>query len=98
MTVRGPGVRRRYIRTAGLLFFLDISVTLLRVAIIVTASLALFLAAFFGYLTAPFLVLFVFIVVYAIIDRYRIRRRRALERKQEILGDPSADPPVGESR
>ncbi len=64
----------------------------LRVAIIVTAWIALFLGAFFGYLTAPFIVLVVFVAAYAVIDRYRVRRRLELERRRRVLDEPVPDP------
>lgn len=64
----------------------------LRVAIITTAWIALFLGTFFGYLAAPFIVLIGFIAIYAVIDRYRVRKRRELEKRRRILDDQIPEP------
>ncbi len=64
----------------------------LRVAIVTTAWIAIFLGAFFGYLTAPFIVLIVFVIVYAVVDRYRTRKRLELERRRQILEDAIPEP------
>lgn len=92
---RPRGIRRRQGRSAGWLFALDMLVLFLRVGIIVTAWLGLFLAAFFGYLTVPFVVLLVFIALYAVLDRFRVRRRREIERRKRILDEPVSDPVYG---
>lgn len=89
---RDRRIRRRPGRASGFLLALDLAVMFLRVAIIVTAWIALFLGAFFGYLTAPFIVLAVFVAFYAVIDRYRIRRRKELERRRRILEEAVPDP------
>ena len=70
----------------------DLALMFLRLAIITTAWTGLFLATFFGYLTVPFIVLGFFIVAYAVVDRYRIRRRRADERRRRILEEPAPEP------
>jgi uncharacterized membrane protein len=59
---------------------------------VTTAWIALFLGTFFGYLTAPFLVLIVFVIVYAIIDRYRVSARKAAERRSAALDEPVPEP------
>ncbi len=92
---RTGGIRRRRGRTGGWLFALDLALLFMRVGIIVTAWLALFLAAFFGYLTVPFVVLLIFIAGYAVLDRVRVRRRRELERRTRILDEPVRDPVYG---
>lgn len=87
-----PPARRREGRGSGLLLALDLTLTFLRVLIVVGVSLTLFLAAFFGYLTAPFVVLVVFVGAYAVVDRYRVRQRHALERRRRILDEPVPEP------
>ncbi len=89
---------RRPARQGRLLLALDLAVVSLRVAIAVTTSLALFLAAFFGYLIAPFVVLIVFIALYALVDRQRVRSRLELERRRRILDDPVPDPIYGDEQ
>ncbi|MDE3111892.1 MAG: hypothetical protein KGN00_06125 [Chloroflexota bacterium] len=84
--------RRRSGRAGGILYALDLVAMFLRVVIVTTAWIALFLGTFFGYLTAPFVVLVVFVIVYAIVDRYRARERREIERRRRILDDPPPDP------
>lgn len=64
----------------------------LRVAIVTTAWIALFLGTFFGYLTAPFLVLLAFVIVYAILERYRRRTREEIERRRRILDERVREP------
>ena len=64
---------------------LDLVLMFIRVAIITTLWIGLFLGAMFGYLTAPFIVLIVFIAIYAVVDRYRVRRRLADDRRRRIL-------------
>jgi hypothetical protein len=89
------GPRRRTGRAGGLVFALEIALLFLRIAIIVTVWLGLFLAAFFGYLTVPFVVLLVFIAGYAVLDRVRVRQRREAERRRKILDEPVPDPIYG---
>lgn len=87
-----PALRRRRAgRVGGILYALDIVLLFLRVAIITTLWIALFLGTFFGYLTAPFLVLIVFVVVYAVVDRFRVRARKEADARatpNEALQDP----------
>ena len=89
------GLQRRKGRASGWLFALDIALLFLRIAIIVTVWLALFLCAFFGYLTVPFVVLLAFIAGYAVLDRIRVRRRHEIERRRKILDEPVPDPIYG---
>jgi len=84
--------RRRTGRAGGILWVLDLVLMFIRVAIITTIWIGLFLGAMFGYLTAPFIVLIFFIAIYAVIDRYRVRRRLAEDRRRRILEQPLADP------
>jgi membrane protein implicated in regulation of membrane protease activity len=88
---RERALRRREGR-AGVLYAFDIVVMFLRVAIITTAWIALFLGTFFGYLTAPFIVLVVFILVYAVVDRARVRQRLERERRRRILDEQVPEP------
>ena len=85
-----PPPRRRAGRVGGILYALDLVLMFLRVAIVTTAWIALFLGTFFGYLTAPFIVLVVFVIVYAILDRYRAGARRRVQRGEAhaSLQDP----------
>jgi hypothetical protein len=87
-----PALRRRRAgRVGGILYAFDIVLLFLRVAIITTLWIALFLGTFFGYLTAPFLVLVAFVLVYAVVDRYRVRVRRhadGLATPNEALQEP----------
>lgn len=71
---------------------LDLLVMFLRVAIVTTAWIALFLGTFFGYLVAPFLVLVVFVAIYAVVDRYRAQAREREDRRREILDEPVPEP------
>lgn len=87
-----PGVRRRPGPAGGVLYAFDLAAMFLRVAIITTGWIALFLGTFFGYLTAPFLVLVAFVIVYAILDRYRARKRQEIERRRRILEERPPDP------
>lgn len=92
MTPR-PALRRRHAgRVGGILYLLDIVAMFLRVAIVTTLWLGLFLGTFFGYLTAPFLVLIGFVIVYAVIDRYRVAARREADRRRRILDEPVPEP------
>ena len=84
--------RRRTGRVGGVLYVLDLVTMFLRVAIVTTLWIALFLGTFFGYLTAPFLILLGFVVVYAVVDRYRVRARLDLERRRRILDEPIPEP------
>lgn len=95
MTERAALRRRRAGRTGGILYALDLVVMFLRVAIVTTLWIALFLGTFFGYLTAPFLLLIVFVVIYAVIDRYRVRKRREIE--QRSGADEAVREPIYES-
>lgn len=79
-------------RARGPRSVIDFVLLFLRVAIITTLWIGLFLATFFGYLTAPFIVLVVFIAVYAVVDRYRGAARRLAERRRALLGDPVREP------
>ncbi len=79
-------------RTRGILLWLDMLAMFLRVAIVTTAWIALFLGTFFGYLAFPFLVLVAFIAVYTVVDRYRSRKRRELERRRHILDEQVPEP------
>lgn len=88
----GRAPRRRTGRAGGVLWALDLLLMFIRVAIVTTLWLGLFLGAMFGYLTAPFVVLIVFIAVYAVVDRYRVRRRLEDERRRRILGEPLPGP------
>lgn len=90
----GPGSprRRRSGRAGGILYAFDITLMFLRVAIVTTLWIALFLGTFFGYLTAPFVVLIVFVLIYAVIDRSRARKRLELERRRRILDDQIPEP------
>lgn len=87
-----PALRRRRAgRVGGILYAFDIVLLFLRIAIITTLWIALFLGTFFGYLTAPFLVLVVFIAVYAVVDRYRVRARKEADARatpDEALQEP----------
>lgn len=88
-----PGPRRRRAgRVGGILYAFDLIAIFLRVAIVTTAWIALFLGTFFGYLTAPFLVLVVFVIVYAVVDRYRVSARREADRRRQILDEPVPEP------
>jgi membrane protein implicated in regulation of membrane protease activity len=92
MTER-PALRRRRVgRVGGILYSLDLILMFLRVAIVTTLWIGLFLGTFFGYLTAPFLVLIVFVVVYAVVDRYRVRARLEAERRRSVLDEPPPEP------
>lgn len=94
MTERRVPPRRRAGRVGGILYTLDLAVMFLRVAIVTTAWIALFLGTFFGYLTAPFLVLAAFVAVYAVVDRYRNARRRDAEARE--TGDQPVREPIYE--
>jgi hypothetical protein len=84
--------RRRSGRVGGILYALDLVAMFLRVAIVTTLWIGLFLGTFFGYLTAPFLVLLAFVIVYAVVDRYRVRARREIERRRRILDEAIPEP------
>lgn len=84
--------RRRSGRVGGVLYAFDIAAMFLRVAIVTTGWIALFLGTFFGYLTAPFLVLVAFVILYAVVDRYRVRARNEIERRRRILDEPTPEP------
>ncbi|MBU6424160.1 MAG: hypothetical protein KGJ98_11850 [Chloroflexota bacterium] len=75
-----------------MLYAFDLALMFVRVAIVTTGWIALFLGTFFGYLTAPFLVLVGFVIVYAVLDRYRARARREIERRRRILDEPVPEP------
>lgn len=85
--------RRRAGRVGGILYALDLALMFLRVAIVTTAWIALFLGTFFGYLTAPFVVLAAFVAIYAVVDRYRAAKRREAEARE---GDLPVREPVYE--
>lgn len=93
--IGGRAPRRRTGRAGGVLWALDLLLMFIRVAIITTLWIGLFLGAMFGYLTAPFVVLIVFIAVYAVLDRYRVRRRLQEERRRRILGEALPGPILG---
>lgn len=91
MSERAALRRRRAGRVGGILYAFDIAVLFLRVAIITTLWIALFLGTFFGYLTAPFLALIAFVAVYAVVDRYRVRVRKEADARatpNEALQEP----------
>jgi hypothetical protein len=92
MTERLALRRRRAGRVGGLLYTLDLVLMFLRVAIVTMAWIALFLGTFFGYLTAPFLVLIAFVIVYAVVDRYRVNARKEAERRSAALNEPVPEP------
>ncbi len=92
MTGRPALRRRRAGRVGGILYALDLALMFLRVAIVTTAWIALFLGTFFGYLTAPFLVLVAFVAVYAVVDRYRATKRQQAEARDRTLDRPVPEP------